>query len=194
MALKTFKPTSAGRRQLVLVDRTAYGIKWPLTDHFALQGQPPARGDIITFSHPQQGHRLIKRVVAVAGDRVAMRGNQLILNGVPVPRTLQDAHRPVDSELGPLDLQVWRESQGSVRYETANLPAMNQLRDFAPITVPAGHVLVLGDSRDNSRDSRYIGFIDVERITGRAERVVLSHNIDRVYLPRADRWWLSLHL
>ncbi len=178
----------------VLVNKVAYSLRVPFSLVHLTRWGAPERGDVITFDSPADEVNLIKRVVAVAGDRVAMRGNQLILNGVPVPRTLQDAHRPVDSELGPLDLQVWRESQGSVRYETANLPAMNQLRDFAPITVPAGHVLVLGDSRDNSRDSRYIGFIDVERITGRAERVVLSHNIDRVYLPRADRWWLSMHL
>jgi signal peptidase I len=52
--------------------------------------------------------------------------------------------------------------------------------------------MVLGDSRDNSRDSRFIGFIDMQRITGRAERVVMSHNPDQFYLPRAHRWWLPL--
>jgi signal peptidase I len=54
--------------------------------------------------------------------------------------------------------------------------------------------MVMGDSRDNSKDSRYIGFIDVQRITGKAGRVVMSHNPDRMYLPRGDRWWRPLHL
>jgi signal peptidase I len=53
-------------------------------------------------------------------------------------------------------------------------------------------VLVLGDSRDNSNDSRFIGFIDVHRITGQAVRVAMSHNPDMFYLPRANRWWLPL--
>mgnify|MGYP002386256419 CR=1 FL=1 len=178
----------------VLVNKLAYSLRLPFSLVHLARWAAPGRGDVITFDSPADEVNLIKRVVAVAGDQVAMRNNQLILNGVPLPRSLQDAHRQTDSELGTLDLQVWRESQADVRYETANLPAMNQLRDFDPVTVPASHVLVLGDSRDNSRDSRYIGFIDVERITGRAERVVLSHDVARVYLPRAGRWWLPLHL
>jgi signal peptidase I len=51
---------------------------------------------------------------------------------------------------------------------------------------------VLGDSRDNSNDSRFIGFIDVQRVTGQAVRVAMSHNAEQWYLPRAGRWWLPL--
>jgi signal peptidase I len=54
-------------------------------------------------------------------------------------------------------------------------------------------LLVLGDSRDNSNDSRYIGFIDIHRVTGQALRVAMSHDSNNLYLPRANRWWLPLH-
>jgi signal peptidase I len=54
-------------------------------------------------------------------------------------------------------------------------------------------MLVLGDSRDNSNDSRFIGFIDTHRVTGRAVRVAMSHDPASMYLPRADRWWLALN-
>ena len=66
--------------------------------------------------------------------------------------------------------------------------------DNGPVTVPPDHLLVMGDSRDNSNDSRYIGFIDVRRVTGQATRVALSHDTQNFYLPRSGRWWLPLHL
>jgi signal peptidase I len=105
---------------------------------------------------------------------------------------LLDGARTVPTELGPLSVEVWLESLGQRQHETALIPPLNHVRSFDSVQVPEGHVLVLGDSRDNSADSRFIGFIDVQRITGRAERVAMSHNPQRFYVPRAQRWWLPL--
>jgi signal peptidase I len=63
---------------------------------------------------------------------------------------------------------------------------------FDPVTVPAGQYLVLGDNRDNSKDSRYIGFIPRGEIIGRASYVVLSFNYDNYYLPRNNRFFRRL--
>ncbi|MFT3776859.1 MAG: signal peptidase I [Ottowia sp.] len=76
----------------------------------------------------------------------------------------------------------------------AQLPGYNRYPGFAPVHVPKGYVMVMGDSRDNSNDSRFIGFIDENRITGQAVRVILSHDPQGLYLPRRSRWWLPLHL
>ena len=83
---------------------------------------------------------------------------------------------------------------GQQNIEVARLPSSNFMRNFDPVRVPQGQLLVMGDSRDNSNDSRYIGFIDVRRVTGQAKRVALSHDTQNYYLPRSDRWWLPLHL
>lgn len=178
----------------VAVNKLAYSLRLPFTLHHLARWGTPQPGDVITFDSPQDGTNLIKRVVAVAGDVVEMHDNTLSVNGQVRTRSLAEASRLVPSEIGVLDEQIWREQLGAVAIETARLPALNRYRDFAPVRVPEGHVMVLGDSRDNSNDSRFIGFIDVGRVTGRALRVVMSHDPQALYLPRAGRWWLPLHV
>jgi signal peptidase I len=68
---------------VVFVNRLAYNVKLPLTDIVLSQTGEPQRGDIVTFSSPVNGTRLIKRVIALPGDRVEMRNEQLIINGQP---------------------------------------------------------------------------------------------------------------
>lgn len=176
----------------VVINKLAYSLRVPFTLTEVKRWAKPVAGEVITFDSPADGLNLIKRVAAVDGDTVAMTDNQLVVNGVAQPRTLVDARRLVPTESGEMDLQVWREQLGPHSHETALIPALNRYTDFDPVVVPKGHVMVLGDSRDNSRDSRFIGFIDMHRITGRAERVVMSHNPDQFYMPRSKRWWLPL--
>ena len=176
----------------VVVNKLAYSLRLPFTLKEIKRWAKPVAGDVITFDSPADGLNLIKRVVAVEGDTVGMRNNQLVVNGVAQTRSLIDEARTVPTEHGRLNLQVWREQLGGFSHETALIPGLNHFTEFAAVKVPAGQVMVLGDSRDNSRDSRFIGFIDMQRITGRPERVALSHNPDRFYLPRAHRWWLPL--
>ncbi len=192
-----YVPTSSMNPTLIQGDRVginklAYSLRMPFSlTHVARWGNPQA-GDVITFDSPKDDVNLIKRVVAVAGDTVEMRDNLLTINGREVPRSLVETNRLIPSEAGILDAEIWREQLGSVGFETARLPAHNRYRGFAPVQVPKGQVMVLGDSRDNSNDSRFIGFIDVHRVTGRAERVVMSHDPHTLFLPRGNRWWLPL--
>jgi signal peptidase I len=176
----------------VVVNKLAYSLRVPFTLMEIKRWAKPVAGDVITFDSPADGVNLIKRVVAVEGDTVSMENNQLVVNGSVQDRVLIDESRQVPTEKGSLSLQVWRETLGSTRHETALIPELNHFTAFGPVEVPPGHVMVLGDSRDNSRDSRFLGFIDMQRITGRAERVVMSHNPDLFFLPRANRWWVPL--
>ncbi len=176
----------------VSVNKLAYSLRVPFTLTHVWRWAQPRAGDVITFDSPADGVNLIKRVVAVGGETVSMHDNTLAVNGIAQARALVDSEREVPSEEGTLRLQVWHESLGLHQHEMALIPALNHFTDFNTVVVPTGHVMVLGDSRDNSRDSRFIGFIDVQRITGRAERVVMSHNPQRLYLPRDGRWWLPM--
>lgn len=176
----------------VVVNKLAYSLRVPFTLVEIVRWDEPKAGDVITFDSPQDEVNLIKRVVAVSGDVISMHDNQLTINGKAVPRKLLDARRVIPSESGDLLAEIWRESLGCTQIDVARLPALNRFSEFGPVQVPEGQMLVLGDSRDNSNDSRFIGFIDVRRVTGRAIRVAMSHDPSRMYLPRADRWWLAL--
>jgi signal peptidase I len=176
----------------VVVNKLAYSVRVPFTLQHLVRWASPKRGDVITFDSPLDEVNLIKRVVGVEGDVVQMQDNMLTINGIAIQRNLVDEARPIPTESGVLTAQVWSEQIDDKRIEVARIAPLNRHRDFGPVEVPAGHILVLGDSRDNSNDSRFIGFIDVRRITGQAVRVAMSHNPEALYLPRTDRWWLAL--
>jgi signal peptidase I len=78
------------------------------------------------------------------------------------------------------------------RHPIIVMPERQALRDFGPVTVPPGQYLMLGDNRDNSKDSRYIGFVKRELITGKVFRVAFSLDTDKFYLPRIDRFGADL--
>jgi signal peptidase I len=176
----------------VVVNKLAYSVRVPFTLQHAVRWAGPARGDVITFDSPKDEVNLIKRVVAVEGDVVQMHDNTLTINGHTIDRSLVDESRLIPTESGPLSAQIWSELIDGKRIEVARIVQFNRHRDFDAVQVPQGHVMVLGDSRDNSNDSRFIGFIDVQRVTGQAVRVAMSHNAEQWHLPRAGRWWLPL--
>jgi len=149
----------------VFVDKRAYGVRLPFTDIKIVEGRAPARGEIVVFDSPQDGIRLIKRVVAVAGDSIALRSGHLYLNGVPIGLS---SHATVE-HFGE------REARLNLRFGGGP--------DVGPIHVPDGHVFVLGDSRGNSRDSRWLGFIRDDSVYAQAKGVYYRSNEGFVWLP-----------
>lgn len=178
----------------VVVNKLAYSLRVPFTLVELFRWTIPQRGDVITFDSPKDNVNLIKRVVAVQGDTLEMRENTLYINGAQVARALVDEARALPTEFGTIKAEIWKEKLGQTSYEVARLPNANYSQGFKALTVPQGFVMVMGDSRDNSNDSRFIGFIDVHRITGKAVRVALSHDVQHYFVPRGDRWWLPLHM
>ena len=183
----SMKPTiEVGDR--VVVNKLAYDLKVPFTTINIVKWADPRRGDIVVLFSPQDGTRLVKRVVATPGDTVAMNNNQLSINGKPAkwsPLTSVD-----DPEQGLTF--VADESLGGRSHKLMLTPQVPAVRSFAPTKVPAGSYFVLGDNRDNSNDSRFIGFIGRKRIVGRATAVAFSLDRDHHWTPRLNRFFKKL--
>ncbi len=177
----------------IVANRLAYDVKVPFTDVIVKHVADPQRGDIVTFISPEDGMRLVKRLVGVPGDVVEMRDERLIINGVTA--SYAPAAGDIASQLAP-DHQgqqmVLSEQLLGAQRSIIVIPGRPAMRSFAPVTVPAGHYLMLGDNRDMSKDSRYIGFVKRELLTGQVKRVGFSLDADKHYLPRMERFGAAL--
>lgn len=177
---------------VVLVNRVAYDLKIPLTDVSVARLGEPKRGDVVVFSSPKDDTRLIKRVLALPGDMVEMRNDRLIVNGVQaqykVAEVTREAVRGLHMDAVRLD-----ESVGGARQRIQVLPQKVAMRSFGPVRIPPGQYLMLGDNRDDSADSRYIGLVPREKLIGRAERVLVSADYQGNWMPRTDRFGMSLY-
>ncbi|MFS2135941.1 signal peptidase I [Duganella sp. Dugasp56] len=181
---------------VVFVNRLAYNVKVPLTDIVIGTTGEPQRGDIVTFSSPTTGIRLIKRVIALPGDRVEMRNEQLIINGEQAGYAALGHGTETIKGVGDLAAVRVRESLGQDQgtgHPIQLLPQLQARRNFEPVTVPPGQYMMLGDNRDNSEDSRYIGLVPRALLIGRAERVLASADITGNWHPRTERFGMSLY-
>lgn len=179
----------------LFVNKHAYGLRIPFTLVHLTWGENPARGDIVTFPSPVDGTLLIKRVIAIPGDTVAMDGERLIVNGVTARYTPGNT-RELQTLLAATQAQhptVLRESRIGIAHDILLLPGRLAPSTFGPILVPEGEYFVLGDNRDNSEDSRFIGLVPRRSIIGRATRIIVSLNPDRWDLPRSARLLKSLY-
>jgi signal peptidase I len=177
----------------IVSDRLAYDFKLPFTDVIVKHIADPQRGDIVTFTSPEDGMRLVKRLIGVPGDVVEMDGEQLIINGVHA--SYAQVSGDISAHLTPdyqgRQLMLKEDLLGRQR-PIIVMPQRPAMRSFGPVTVPQGEYLMLGDNRDNSKDSRYIGFVKRALLTGRVKRVVFSLDAERYYLPRMERFAASL--
>jgi signal peptidase I len=177
----------------VVADRLAYDVKLPFTDVIVKHLADPQRGDIVTFTSPDDGLRLIKRIVGLPGDVVEMRGEELIVNGEKAlySPASDDVSRQIAPDYQGQQLVLTENLLGS-HHGIVVMPERMAMRSFGPVTVPDGQYLMLGDNRDASKDSRYIGFVKRELITGQAKRVAFSLDKEHYYLPRPARFGTPL--
>jgi signal peptidase I len=131
----------------VIVDKTAYGVRIPLTKIDIFGSSTPARGDIAVFDSPRDGTRLIKRIVAVGGDTVNLVNGQLTING---------------EALGDRMTEHFGGRNALLNLQDGGGPDIHDLQ------VPPGMVLAIGDHRGNSLDGRFWGLISERELFGRA--------------------------
>jgi len=173
----------------IVVNKLAYGLTVPFTRCRVASWSEPRRGDVVTFPSPRDGQRLVKRVVAVGGDTVAMRGGRLWIGGRPVAyRATTAPSWPLSPDGGLAHGWFLEALPGDEPHPVMTAPGRPQLRDWGPVQVPAGQVLVLGDNRDDSADGRVFGFVSCEAIEGRVAGIALSLDRDRGWQPRWDRF------
>ncbi|MBY6218280.1 signal peptidase I [Qipengyuania aquimaris] len=207
----------------LVVSKYPYGWNWSsISFHLAPRGDwrvfgdTPEYGDIVIPVHPERDEDYIKRVVALPGDRIAVRNGQIVLNGTPVT---QEAEPPLDLPvdenstcIGFLDPSFL--TTGTDGQEVCRVPVyretlpnganyliidhVNQpLDNFDEMLVPDGHVFVMGDNRDHSADSRelnssrgLLGPVPLENIGGRAEFITFSLDGTTTFNPVT--WFTSL--
>ncbi len=207
----------------LVVSKYPYGWSWvspslhvlPRSDRRLLPATPQY-GDIVIVVPRGSNEDYIKRVVALPGDRIAVIHGQIVLNGKPVPQVVEppldlavDANEPCD----PADFPGLRFRDAAGR-SFCELPILREtlpngasyriidheqqpLDDYAEVTVPAGHVFLMGDNRDHSADSREPlalkglgGPVPLSDVGGRAEFVTLSLDGSETLDPRT--WWKAL--
>lgn len=140
----------------ILVNKFIYGVKIPFIDKTIIPIKNPKRGDIIVFKYPENPKLdFIKRVVGVAGDVIEVRNKKLFVNH----KLVKNPH--------------------AIHTDPYTIPAVYNKRDnYGPVTVPPHSLFVMGDNRDNSRDSRFWGFVDLSAVKGKAFLIYWSWNKD----------------
>ncbi|HEX6604995.1 MAG TPA: signal peptidase I [Sphingomicrobium sp.] len=178
----------------------------------------PKRGDVVVFRHPAENADLIKRVIGLPGDTVEVRRGALILNGKPVARQALAPFRMPISPNSPCKVvppampavghtaagdpacvyRAYLESlPGGPSYTVLDQLASGPADDFPAVEVPAGHVFLMGDNRDDSLDSRFstaiggIGMVPVNHLVGRAMATFWSTDGSASYV-KPWTWFTAL--
>jgi len=179
----------------IFVNKLAYDLKVPFTTWHIATWADPKRGDVVVFNSPKDGIRLVKRVIGIPGDRVELRNNQLFVNSMSAGYGKLDADTIAQVQLRERNAHAYGTESiaDGAKYPVMSTPMIpNDKRTYGPLTVPPGQYFVMGDNRDNSEDSRFIGCVPRDSIVGRSSKVLFSLNYDRSYLPRGERFYREI--
>lgn len=170
----------------ILVNKFTYGIRLPIIDKKIIQLNNPQRGDVMVFHYPEDPSLdYIKRVVGLPGDTVEYRNKVLTINGVLLPQQADGEYNYVEAGLNFVHTEKRIETLGNHKHDLLINPEMPTVRlnsvaefsgrenctydtDLVRCKVPQGEYFMMGDNRDNSRDSRYWGFVPDSEIVGKA--------------------------
>ena len=165
----------------ILVNKFDYGIRLPVLDAKILDVGSPERGDVMVFRYPEDPSTpFIKRVVGVPGDRIGYYDKTLYVNGEPMEQKPAGRYTGIGSGAVMNGASLRLERLDEVEHHILIRDEAHTIQGTA--VVPEGHYFVLGDNRDNSRDSRYWGTVSDELLVGKAFRIWMNwdfgHGID----------------
>lgn len=155
----------------IFVNKYTYGLRLPVLNTEILDLGSPDRGDVMVFRLPSEpSTNYIKRLVGLPGDTVTYLNNQIYVNQQPVSVTLTGPYEG-DGQPGSI---VGREQLGDHEHDVMFMPGRGSIE--GTYIVPPGYYFVMGDNRDNSRDSRYdgVGMIPDANVVGKAVRIWMN--------------------
>lgn len=161
----------------IFVKKYAYGLRLPVTEFKILETGAPERGDVIVFRLPSDPSiNYIKRVVGLPGDKIVYERHRLTINGEKIDLEIHADATPLEPR--------FVEQLGDRRHEILITDETNNWKD-GTFSVPVGHFFVMGDNRDNSKDSRFIEAIPETHLVGEAVRIWM--HMDGLSWPRWER-------
>ena len=164
----------------IFVNKFSYGLRLPVLNTKILDLGSPERGDVVVFRLPADPSvNYIKRLVGLPGDSITYLNNQIFVNQQPVPVTLTGPYQGGDQPGSILG----REHLGHAEHDVLYMPGRGSLQ--GTFIVPEGYYFMMGDNRDNSRDSRYdgVGMIPDGNVVGNAVRIWMNWDF-----PGMPRW------
>jgi len=168
----------------LFVNKLVYGPHIPFTNTKLPGYKRPARGDVVVFKSPTQVDQpwdpnptLVKRLVGMSGDTLYMRNGLLHVNGKPL--ALSHVSSPDEAGFDSVDpLFDWQKAVALKESRFGPAPVQPTHDNWGPLVVPQGHYFMMGDSRYNSKDSRYWSFVPQENIRGQPMFVYYAYNAD----------------
>ena len=164
----------------IFVNKYTYGLRLPVVNAKIVDIGEPERGDVVVFRLPSDAStNYIKRLVGLPGDTIRYVNKRLYINDQLIDLDIIGRY---EGE-GQSGATLGREQLGSVAHDLLLMPGQRSLE--GTFVVPAGHYFMMGDNRDNSRDSRYrgVGLIPDDRIVGKAVRIWMNWEF-----PKMPRW------
>lgn len=162
---------------VLFVNKALYGAEVPLIHRHLPAFREPKAGEIVVAMSPIEDLLLVKRLAGNSGDTIAMREGHLIRNGQPVNEPWLELSEPAP-EMSPGLAEKMRAWQLPFLVDTDSSAYHPDLRNWGPIRVPPGKLLLLGDNRDQSLDSRYYGFVPRENLRGSPLIIYWSYQPD----------------
>jgi signal peptidase I len=162
----------------ILVNKFTYGIRLPVLDTKVIEMGAPERGDIVVFRFPEEPSvPFIKRVVGLPGDEIGYYDKVLYVNGKPAPQEPLGTYTDTGAGREMSGAKVFLEDLGGMEHRILVQPGSPSVEGTA--VVPEGHYFVMGDNRDNSRDSRFWGTVPDENLIGKAFLIWMSWDWSR---------------